>query len=89
MRLRKSFRYPFNLWLLEKILNFTSPKDTSPKDIKLVSQIRSEVQMFDLFWKQRVDDVTGENVLRKVSHQMVKQRSLTARVDDIHDEAGP
>ena len=37
---------PFNLWLLEKILKFASPED-----IKHISQIRSEVQLFDLFWE--------------------------------------
>lgn len=74
--------YPFNLWLLEKILSFTSPKD-----IGHISQIRSEVQLFDLFWKQRVDNETSECVLRPVSSQMVKERSLTIRVDGIHDKA--
>ena len=79
---KKILTNPFNLWLLEKILNFTSPKD-----IKHISQIRSEVELLYRFWEQRVDnDETSEHVLRKVSNQMIKKRSLTVRVDDIHDE---
>ncbi len=72
---------PFNLWLLEKILKFASPEE-----IGNISDIRSEVQLFDRFWKQRVNNETSERVLRKVSNQMVKERSLTVRLNDIHDE---
>ena len=73
--------YPFNLWLLENILKFASPEE-----IRHISQFRSEVQLFDRFWEQRVEKETSERVLRQVSSQMVKERSLTVRVDDIHDE---
>ena len=78
---RNILSYPFNLWLLEKILKFASPED-----IRHISQIRSEVQLFNRFWKQRVDNETSEYVLRQVSSQMVKERSLTVRVNDIHDQ---
>ncbi len=78
---------PFNLWLLEKILKFASSKEISSKEIRDISQIRSEVQLFDQFWKQRVDNEASERVLRPVSSQMVKERSLTVRVDDIYDKA--
>ena len=66
---------------MENILKFASPED-----IKHISQIRSEVQLFNRFWKQRVDNEISEHVLRQVSSQMVKERSLTVRVDDIHDQ---
>ena len=72
---------PFNLLLLEKIIKY-SPNE----DIKSISQIRSEVQLFDRFWQQRVDNETSKRVLRIISSQMVKERSLTVKVDDIHDE---
>ena len=72
---------PFNLWLLEKILKFVSPEN-----IRHISQIRSEVQLFDRFWKQRVNNETSERVLRQVSSRMVKERSLTVRVNNIYDE---
>lgn len=72
---------PFNLWLLEKILKFASPES-----IRHISQIRSEVQLFDRFWEQRVDNETSKRVLRQVSSRMVKERSLTVKVDDIYDE---
>ncbi len=78
---KKILSYPFNLWLLEKILNFASPED-----IRHISQIRSEVQLLDRFWKQRVDNQTSERVLRKVSNQMVKKSSLTVRMEDVDHE---
>ena len=72
---------PFNLWLLEKIIKF-SPHE----DIKPISQIRSEVQLLDYFWKQRIENENSERVLRRVSNRMVKERSLTVKVDDIYDD---
>ena len=78
---KKILSYPFNLWLLEKILSFASPEE-----IRHISQIRSEVQLFDRFWKQRVDNETSERVLRKVSNQMVKKSSLTVRMEDVDHE---
>ena len=74
---------PFNLWLLEKIIKF-SPHE----DIKPISQIRSEVQLLDYFWKQRIRNENSERVLRQVSNRMVKERSLTVKVDDIYDDVG-
>ena len=73
--------YPFNLWLLEKILKF------SPHvDIKRISQIRSEVQLLDRFWKQRIENENSERVLRRISSKMVEKRSLNVKVDDIYDD---
>ena len=78
---KKILSNPFNLWLLEKILSFTSTKD-----IGHISQIRSEVQLFDRFWKQRVDSGTSERLLRIVSNQMVKESSLTVRMENVDHE---
>lgn len=72
---------PFNLWLLEKIL-----KNLSDKDLIALSQIRSEIQLLDRFWQQRIGNETSERVLRRISHQMIEELSLTVRVDDIYDD---
>ena len=72
---------PFNLWLLEKIL-----RTLSDKDLTALSQIRSEVQLLDRFWQQRIGNENSERVLRRISYQMVKKRSLTVKVDDIYDD---
>ena len=73
--------YPFNLWLLEKIIKF-SPHE----NIKVISQIRSEVQLLDHFWKQRIENENSERVLRRISSKMVEKRSLNVKVDDIYDD---
>ena len=83
MSLKGILSNPFNLWLLEKIIKF-SPHE----DIKPISQIRSEVQLLDYFWKQRIENENSVHVLRRVSNRMVKERSLTVKVDDIYDDVG-
>ncbi len=70
---------PFNLWLLEKILNSTN-------DVPDFSQIHSEVQLLDLFWQRRVEDESSEHVLHRISHRMVTERSLTIKIDKIYDD---
>ena len=70
---------PFNLWLLEKILNSTN-------DVPDFSQIHSEVQLLDLFWQRRVEDESSEHVLHRISHRMVTERSLTIKADKIYDD---
>ena len=70
---------PFNLWLLEKILK-SVPKAPD------FSQIRSEVQLLDLFWRRRIENESKELILRRISCKMVKERSLTIKVDDIYDD---
>ncbi len=70
---------PFNLWLLEKILK------ASPS-LPDFSQVRSEVQLLGLFWQRRIENENSERVLRRISRRMVKERSLTVRVDDIYDD---
>lgn len=75
---------PFNLWLLEKILR-------ASQDIHIseFSQIRSEVQLLGLFWQRRIEATSNEDhrrfVLTQVAHQMVKERSLSVRQDNIYD----
>ncbi len=70
---------PFNLWLLEKILK-------TSQQLPDFSQIRSEVQLLGLFWQRRIENENSEHVLRRISHRMVKERSLTIKVDDIYDD---
>lgn len=73
---------PFNLWLLEKIL-----KNLSGEDLNSLSQIRSEVQLFDLFWQRRIESADNEidrlSVLEGIVREMVKQRSLRIRQIDV------
>ena len=73
---------PFNLWLLGKILR-------ASQDIPDFSQIRSEVQLLGLFWQRRIEATSNEDhrrfVLTQVAHQMVKERSLSVRQDNIYD----
>ena len=78
---KKILAKPFNLWLLEKIL-----KNLSAADLTALSQIRSEVQLLDRFWQQRIENEISERVLRRISHRMVEELSLTVRVDDIYDD---
>ena len=72
---------PFNLWLLEKIIQ-------TSKNVPDFSQIRSEVQLLGLFWERRIENENSEHVLRRISHRMVKERLLTIKVDDIYDDVG-
>ena len=76
---------PFNLWLLEKILK-TSQEEPD------FSRVRSEVQLLGLFWQRRVEAVSNEvhrlSVLTQIVHQMVKERSLTVRLDNIANDLG-
>ena len=70
---------PFNLWLLEKIIQ-------ASKNVPDFSQIRSEVQLLGLFWERRIENENSEHVLRRISRRMVKERLLTIKVDDIYDD---
>ena len=76
---------PFNLWLLEKILK-------SPQDVRALSQIHSEVQLLDVFWRQRVAPVSNKvhclPILTQIVQQMVKEHLLTVRLDNISDNLG-
>ena len=73
---------PFNLWLLEKIL-----RNLPDKDLTTLSQIRSEVQLFNLFWHRRIEAADNEidrlSVLEGIAREMVKQRSLSIKQSDV------
>ena len=70
---------PFNLWLLEKIIQ-------ASKNVPDFSHIRSEVQLLDLFWQRRVENENSEHLLWQIADKMVQERSLSVRVDDVYDD---
>ena len=74
---------PFNLWLLEKILK-------TSREVPNFSQIHSEVQLLGLFWQRRVEAINNEvhrlSVLTQILRQMVKEHSLTVRLDNIDSD---
>ncbi|RKU21988.1 hypothetical protein C6499_20340, partial [Candidatus Poribacteria bacterium] len=70
---------PFNLWLLEKIIQ-------SSKNVPDFSQIRSEVQLLDLFWQRRIENEKSKHLLWQIADKMVQERSLSVRVDDVYDD---
>ena len=74
---------PFNLWLLEKILK------ASP-DMPDFSQVHSEVQLLGIFWERRIESTSNSDtrrfVLEGIAHQMVNERSLSVKRNDIHKE---
>ena len=73
---------PFNLWLLEKIL-----KSLPDTELSTLSQIRSEVQLLDMFWHRRVETTDNEidrlAVLEGIANKMVEQRSLSIKQSNI------
>ena len=77
---KELLRIPFNLWLVEKLLSRDS-------NIPNLSKISSEVQLLDLFWKQRVTDgLLGENkriLLTRLTYEMVNQHSLSVRKEKV------
>ncbi len=82
--LRDLLRIPFNLWLLERLLDGGTA-------IAEVSPIQSEVQLLNLFWRQRVRSGPLEPDQRRITSRaaemMVRQRTLWARSNDVY-EAG-
>jgi hypothetical protein len=82
--LRDLLRVPFNLWLLERL--FAGGADASD-----ISPVYSEVQLLDLFWRQRVCSGRYEPDRRlltsRAAQAMVRQRTLRARTEDVY-EAG-
>ena len=75
---------PFNLWLLEKILN-------ASQDVPDFSRVHSEVQLLGLFWQRRIENASNEldrrSVLEQVARLMVEERSLTVRTEDAYEHA--
>ena len=67
---------------MEKIL-----KNLPDKDLNTLSQIRSEVQLFKLFWHRRIETAENEidrlSVLEGIALEMVKQRSLSIKQRDV------
>ena len=74
---------PFNLWLLEKILS-------TYQNVRGFSQIHSEVELLDRFWKRKIEGKSDRFhrriVLEQIAHRMVKERSLTVRLYNIYDD---
>lgn len=71
---------PFNLWLLEKIIQ-------TSKNVPDFSQVRSEVQLLDMFWHRRIETADNEidrlAVLEGIGNKMVEQRSLSIKQSDV------
>ena len=80
--LRELLRIPFNLWLLERLLERGT-------DIAEISPIQSEVQLLDLFWRQRVRSGPLEPDQRRLTaraaNAMVRQRTLWANRNDVSE----
>ncbi len=74
---------PFNLWLLEKIL-------MTSQDVPDFSQIHSEVQLLDLFWRRRIEgtinEIDRQFVLTKVVRWMIEEQALAIRQEDVYEE---
>lgn len=72
---------PFNLWLIERVLNAGAKNDE-------FSQITSEVQLLKMYWDYRVtklnDSSDREFILKLMSQSMVKSHSLTVPRDQIY-----
>lgn len=77
---RQLLRIPFNLVLLEKLI------DRDP-DILRSTPIRTEAELLDLFWKRRVlEGDSGEkkrSLLTKLTRAMVEQYVLSVRREEI------
>ena len=69
---------PFNLWLLEKILQ-------SPGKDPDFSQIHSEVQLFQEFWERRIKDRNKKHILEGIARQMVDKSSLSVKEFEIYE----
>ncbi len=78
-------RIPFNIWLLERIL------DRNP-DLPGLSSVSSEVQLLGLFWKQRVTEGANSadkrQLLTRATRAMVNARSLSVREEEVYSLGG-
>lgn len=72
---------PFNLWLIERVLTAGAP----PSEF---SQITSEVQLLEMYWRYRVRQAPQaedrEFILAKATGAMVGDHTLTVRRDKIY-----
>jgi len=82
--LRELLRIPFNLWLLERLFERGAA-------ITEISPVHSEVQLLNLFWRQRVwSGPLGPDqryLTSRAASAMVRQRTLWAQTNDVY-EAG-
>lgn len=79
-KLKKLFFVPFNLWLLDTLLN-------GGVDAKKISDMQTVVQLLGLYWEFRVvnktDSFDRENILRKAAQTMVRDSSLSVWKEDV------
>jgi hypothetical protein len=82
--LRELLRIPFNLWLLERLF----ARGTTMAE---VSPVHSEVQLLNLFWRQRVRSGPLEpdqrHLTSRAAGAMIRRRTLWAQRKDVY-EAG-
>jgi hypothetical protein len=80
--LRELLRIPFNLWLLERLFE----RGTA---IAEVSPVHSEVQLLNLFWRQRVRsgwlEPDKRHLASRAADTMVRQRTLWAQRNDVYE----
>ena len=70
---------PFNLWLLEKILQIPG-KDPD------FSQVFSEIQLLQEYLERRIKDKNKKHILEGIARKMVKIRSLSVKEFDIYED---
>lgn len=79
--LKDLLRLPFNIWLLENILQ-------SGEQDEQVGLVKTQIQLLSLYWKKRV--FTGQLrhdkqvFISRVTHFMVEGMTLSSRVDDAY-----
>ncbi len=82
--LRELLRIPFNLWLLERLF-------AGGTTVAEVSPVHSEVQLLNLFWRQRVRSGPLEpdqrHLVSRAADAMVRRRTLWAQRGNVY-EAG-
>jgi hypothetical protein len=83
---KRILKIPFNIWLLEKIL------DRNP-NLPELSSVSSEVELLGLFWKQRVTEGVNSadkrQLLTKAARLMVNYRSLSVREEEAYSPGNP
>ena len=70
---------PFNLWLLEKILQMPG-KDPD------FSQVYSEIQLLQEYLDRRIKDRDKKHILDGIAREMVKKRTLSVKEFDIYED---
>src|SRR5262249_4219721 len=79
---RELLSVPFNLWLVDKVLG----AGIHPSEL---SQVTSEVQLLDLYWKRRVNSPQDADdrrfLLAKATRTMVAEHRLTVRREIIYE----